>query len=230
MTELTSQKEYRLGITAGIMIIIGVMFSGPLTFLAVSLIKPQPGWISSQVYVEHYHPIQSVTFYFGFLLIIGSVLMIGYIHSKQDDLMSLLALVFTSISCAIIGLNYSTEATIIPAMMRNYSPELDPIIQLFSVTNPSSIFWSIEMWGYGFLGLGTYFAKDFFSENGIELWARRLFILNGILSVIGAVYTGIHVEWVLSTAGLVSYALWNVLYFAIAILFTMVLIRRRKEA
>lgn len=229
MVDHEKSGNYRLGIFAGVITFIGTLISGPITFLGVSAIKPQPEWISAQVYVENYHPIQSVTFYFGFLLILGSVMMIAFIHYKQKSSKSLLAVIFTAIAAGLISFNYSTEATIIPALVRNYSSELDPIIQILAVTNPYSIFWSIEMWGYGFLGLGTLLAMGYFRGQGIEGWAKALFLANGILSIVGALITGIYVEWVLSTVGLVSYALWNVLYMILAILFLLVLKRRARE-
>jgi len=229
MIEHENSTNYRLGKFAGAITLIGTLISGPITFLAVSEIKPQPEWISAQVYVDNYHPIQSITFYFGFLLILGSVMMIAFIHSKQKSLKSLLAVIFTAIGAGLISFNYSTEATIIPALVRNYSSELDPIIRILSVTNPYSIFWSIEMWGYGFLGLGTLLSMGYFGDQSVEKWAKALFLANGILSCVGALITGIYVEWVLSTVGLVSYALWNVLYMVLAILFLLVVTRRAKE-
>jgi hypothetical protein len=100
----------------------GLFFAGPLAFLAVSAIQPQPVWAGSRVYVDNFHPIQSVTFYFGFLLVIGSVLIIAYIYYWSRTFKSLLALVFTTIACGLISFNYFTEATFVPALVRNYTP------------------------------------------------------------------------------------------------------------
>jgi hypothetical protein len=114
-------------------------------------------------------------------------------------------------------------------LIREYTPDLDPIITLLAVTNPSSLFWAIEMWGYGFLGLGTWFAAGFFPSHGIEGAIKALFVANGVLSVLGALYTSIRVEWVLSTAGMISYAAWNVLYLVLAALFLIVMIKKRAQ-
>ncbi|MFO7741975.1 MAG: hypothetical protein R6X31_06640 [Anaerolineae bacterium] len=222
-------SKFRMGIVAAIATIVGTLFSGPLAYLAVSSIQPQPAWAGPQVYVDNYHPIQSVTFYFGFLLICGSLLMIAYVHAVSRDVTSLLALVFTSIACGLISFNYFTEATFIPALVRNYTPALDPVVSTFAVTNPSSLFWSIEMWGYGFLGLGTLFASGFFCPGGVEGVTRVLFIVNGVISLAGALYTSLHLEWVLSTAGLVSYGVWNVLYLVIGAMFLAVMLQRRSS-
>jgi len=86
------------------------------------------------------------------------------------------------------------------------------------------------MWGYGFLGMGSIFVVHYFEKSGLERWTRYFFLLNGILSIIGAFYTSLKLEWVLTTAGLISYALWNLLYFVLAILFLFVLLRRKSKA
>lgn len=227
MDTIDSNTNYKFGIISAIITALGTVFSGPLAFIAVSSIKPQPAWASVEIFVENFHPIQSVTFYFGFLLIIGSVCMIAFIYDRQKDIHSLIALVFTGIAATLISFNYFIEATFVPALIRNYTPSLDPIIKVFAVTNPFALFWAIEMWGYGFLGLGTIFVIDFFSTKGIEGWTRILFLVNGIVSIVGALYSSIYLEWVLTTAGLISYALWNVLYLVLAIMFWIVLVRRR---
>lgn len=220
----------RIAYTGASLTVAGTLTSGPLAFLAVSAIQPQPAWSDASVYVSNYHPIQSLTFYFGMLLLVGSVMMMASIHVLDGkNIKSLLALVFTSIACGLIAFNYLTEATFVPALVRHYTPSLDPIVSTFAVTNPSSLFWAIEMWGYGFLGLGTWFACGFFSGGGIESIAKILFVLNGIVSVIGAFWTGIRQEWVLSLAGLVAYAVWNALYLALAIVFLIVILRRRSN-
>lgn len=230
MISAEDSATLRMALAGAILTITGTVFSGPLAFLAVSAIQPQPAWSEASVYASNYHPIQSLTFYFGGLLIAGSVMMVASIHvldGKRSK--TLLALVFTSIACGLIAFNYFTEATLVPALVRSYTPALDPVVSIFAVTNPASLFWVIEMWGYGFLGLGTWLASSFFSHGGIERVAKILFVLNGIVSVVGAFGTGVHLEWVLSPAGLTGYAVWNALYLALAIVFLIVILRRRSN-
>jgi hypothetical protein len=230
--EYTSEelRIFRIGIAAAIITIVGTLFSGPLAFLVVSSIQPQPAWSGAQTYVANYHPVQSITFYFGFLLLFGSVLMITTIYILDNKgIKSLLALLFTSIGCGLIAFNYFTQATYIPALIRNYTHTLDPIITMFAVTNPYSLFWALEMWGYGFLGLGTLFASNFFSGHGIEKATKTIFMANGFVSLLGVLIISIRLEWVLSISGLVSYAAWNILYIVLAVLFLIVIIQRREK-
>jgi hypothetical protein len=73
------------------------------------------------------------------------------------------------------------------------------------------------MWGYGFLGLATWFASAFFGNRGIERIAKILYVLNGIVSLVGAFWTAFVPGWVYTTAGYFSFALWNLLYFVLAV-------------
>jgi hypothetical protein len=52
----------------------------------------------------------------------------------------------------------------------------------------------------------------------IERTAGRLMIANGVLGLAGAFVTAFKLDWVMTTAGMVSYGLWNVLVFALAAL------------
>lgn len=154
--------------------------------------------------------------------------MIAAIYFLNDkSIKSLLALIFTTIACGLISFNYFTKATLIPTLIHDYMGALDPIITLFAVTNPPSLFWVIEMRGYGFLGLGTLFASGFFSSHGLEKATKILFITNGFVSLGGALYTSTRLEWVLSKTELASYALWNVLHLFLAIFFLIVILKRR---
>jgi hypothetical protein len=222
---------YQIGIAAAIIMIVGTLYSGPLGLVAVSSIQPQPEWAGAQTYVENYHPIQSLTYFFGLLLLIGTLLMIVSIHFLSNrGIKSLSALIFTSISFGLISLNYLIQAAYVPALVRDYAATLDPLLSLFAVSNPASLFWAIEMWGYGLLGLGTLFASDFFSTQGIEKAAKIVFVANGIVSLLEALYTSARLEWVLSPAGLVSRTVWNVLYLVLAVLFLVVIVRRWSRA
>jgi hypothetical protein len=221
-------SDVRIGMTGAIMTTVGTLLSGPLSILVISLVKTQPEWVDPSVFVENYHRIQSLTFYFGFLLIAGSILMLVSIYQLSEDKGSpLVGLVFTAIAAGLIFFNYLTQTTFIPALVAEYTPAAAPIIAALSMSNPTSIAWAIEMWGYGFPGIGTWLAAGFFSGPGVERTAKFVFILNGVLSVIGALWTALDLGWVLSVAGLIAFGLWNLLYVVLAIVFLLVLRRRQ---
>ena len=220
--------DVRIGMAGAIMTVIGTLLSGPVSLLVIGLTGTQPEWVDASVFVENYNRIQSLTFYFGFLLISGSILMLVSIYQlSKDKGLSLIGLVFTAIAAGLIFFNYLTQMTFIPALVAEYSSTTAPIIAAISMSNPTSIAWAIEMWGYGFLGIGTWLVAGFFSGQGVERAARFVFILNGVLSVIGALWTALDLGWVLSVPGLVAFGLWNLLYVVLAVLFLLVLRRRR---
>jgi hypothetical protein len=227
MNKQSIRSAISIGKWGAVITFFGTFFSGPISILLITLFKPQPAWISSQVFIENYHLIQSITFYFGFLLLSGSICIITsiYILSK-DKAKSLLGLIFTSIGCGLIFFNYLTQNTFIPALVKNYSNEFSSIVSVFTMSNPISLAWALEMWGYGFLGIGTWLVSGFFEKKSIEKTAKVLFIFNGIVSLAGAIWTAIDLEWVYKTPGLISYLLWNVLYILLAIFYFLVLQKR----
>lgn len=224
----THTDAYRIGMLGAILSAIGILTSGPLAVLVVALVQPQPMWSGPTVFVDNFHRIQTLPFYFGFLLATGSILMLVsvYLLSKKRAT-ALTALIFMSIGAAFVIFNYVTQTTLIPALVASYTPELGPALTTLSMSNPSSLPWAVEMWGYGLMGLGTWLAAGFFGTNRLERIVRFLFIVNGVVSVFGAFMASIDLSGVFSIAGLVGYGVWNVLYLVLAILFYRTLQKRR---
>lgn len=220
----------RIGMLGAILSSIGILTSGPLAVLAVALVRPQPLWNGPDLFVDNFHRIQTLPFYFGFLLAMGSIMMLVsvYLLSKKRAT-ALTALIFMSIGAAFVIFNYVTQTTFIPAVVKTYTVELGSVLSTLSMSNPSSLPWALEMWGYGLIGLGTWLAAGFFGTSRLERLAKALFILNGIVSVFGAIIASIDLAGVFSIAGLIGYGVWNVLYLALAITFYRALQNRRHE-
>jgi hypothetical protein len=219
---------YRIGSLGAILAAIGILTSGPLAIPAIALVQPQPLWESPETFVENFHRIQTLPFYFGFLLVGGSILMLVAIYLLSEKRAAALAgLIFMTIGGALGFLNYATQTTFVPAIVNNYSSEFASIISIFSMSNPIGLSWAIEMWAYGFMGLGTWLAAGFFGMSRLERTARILFILNGVVSVFGALAIAIDLSGVFSIYGLVGYAAWNILFLVVAVVFYRVLQIRR---
>lgn len=226
--KMADQDAYSIGSVGAILSAVGILTSGPLAVFLVALVKPQPLWENPELFVENFHRIQTLPFYFGILLVAGSILMLVsvYLLSKKQAA-ALAALIFMSIGAVFAFLNYVAQTTFIPAIVNNYAAELNPIIGIFSMSNPISLPWAIEMWAYGFMGLGTWIAAGFFGTSRLEKIAKTLFIANGVVSVCGALLISIDLGAVFSIAGLAGYGIWNVLYFTLAVVFYRVLQQRR---
>jgi hypothetical protein len=198
-----------------IVALVGFVSSGPLGFMLVKLTKPQPMWESAQVFVANYHFVQDIPYYFG-LLLIGGMLMIAVGHylnyseeNRQVKFHLLLSLLWTTAFAALIFFNYICQTTFIRHLALNYNAQNDSIIATFSMANPMSLSWAVEMWGYGILGVATLLMAGYYKEkNKMIGW---LLILNGIVSIATVVFTIADINWVLTTAGLVAYMFWNVL-------------------
>jgi hypothetical protein len=193
----------------------GYVLAGPVSFVVVYLVKPQPPWISSSVFVENYRTIQDLPYYFGFLLIGGMLMLIAghYLNFKeQDDTKTfhlLLAFAWTIVFSCLISFNYICQTTFVHNLALHYKPEYDSAISMFSMSNPLSFCWANEMWGYAFLGIATLLMSGYY--QGKNRFIYSLLITNGIISLASAVATIFDVTWVMTLHGFISYFAWNVL-------------------
>lgn len=202
--------------------LIGYIMSGPVAFVIVNLLEPQPAWVSPAVFAENYSTIQDLPFYFGFLLIGGMLMLVSghYLDIKKDNIAKkfylLIALGCTIVFCTLISFNYISQTTFVRNLALNYKPEYDSAISTFSMSNPMSFCWANEMWGYAFLGIATWMLAGYYHDK--NNFIRALLITNGIVSLISAIWTIVDVSWVMTTAGLISYFTWNVLMIVLMIM------------
>src|SRR5690242_12281782 len=61
----------RLGVASCVVLLAGIPLSGPVGFVVVGALAPQPPWTGPERFIEHYHALQAAPFGFGFLLIAG---------------------------------------------------------------------------------------------------------------------------------------------------------------
>lgn len=162
-------------------------------------------------------------------MVIGFVAIMAALYelaAERLKAVALLAVVMTAAFCTLIFFNYVNQTTFVPAMAQSYRPEYDPIITALAMANPRSLAWALEMWGYGFLGLATWLAAPVFGGNRLERVTAGLMVFNGVISIIGALATSYDVGWVLTPPGVASFALWNVVVFALAVCVYVVFRRR----
>ncbi len=232
---MSSRPTARIGMLAAAVVIVGIVISGPLAVALVEATHPQPAWSSPEVLVEHFHPIQVVPYPGGIVLVGGLVLLMASLHAlarPAHRAWANAALVLTAVFAAMIFLNYVVQSAFVPALVRDYDPRNASLLAAVSMVNPRSLTWAIEMWGWGFFGVATAVVAVVFDGDGVERAARTSFVLNAPVSVIGALATTLWPGWPMTTAGLVSFASWNVLLLAMAALAGLALRARvdRKEA
>ncbi len=217
------KSKYNKFIFLGAIIaLVGYITSGPLGFMPVKLTVPQPEWTSAAVFAANYNFVQDIPYYFG-LLLIGGMLMIAAGHylnfnedSNQIKFNLLLSLLLTTAFAALILFNYICQTTFIRHLALQYKPENDSIFSTFSMANPLSLSWAIEMWGYGILGAATWLMAGYYQRKNIFI--RWLLTLNGIVSLLSVVFTAYNISWVLTTAGIIAYMFWNILMSSLMLL------------
>jgi hypothetical protein len=207
----------RLGFWASVLLVVALPLSGPLGMVIVGAVAPQPTWHDPVTFIAHYHPIQGLPFAFGFLLLVGFAALAVALYFRASATtapLALLGLVFTAVFCSLIAFNYIAQTALVPAAVKRVDAAT---IQVLSMASPSSICWSIEMFGYGFLGLASLCAAPTFRGRGISRATRMLLLANGVVSVVGAVLTAYDPGWVLTTAGLWAFAAWNAVILAMTV-------------
>ncbi|MBK9985156.1 MAG: hypothetical protein IPP15_22825 [Saprospiraceae bacterium] len=200
----------------------GYVLSGPVAFLLVNTISPQPAWVSPAVFAHHYSVIQDLPFYFGFFLLGGMLMLVAghYLNYKEGNTMTkfhlLVSLGWTIVFCGLISFNYIGQTTFVHNLAVHYRPEYDSAIAMFSMSNPMSFCWANEMWGYAILGIATLLMAGYYRNKSNVI--RGLLIANGVISMMSALWTIVDVSWVMSPFGLVAYFTWNVLMILMMIL------------
>ena len=181
----------------------GFILSGPVGFLLVQAIQPQPAWTSAANFVENYDSLQNIPYWCGFILVVGMLILAAahYLNADEagpfDKLHVLLALTWTTIFAVLIFFNYICQISFIHHMARHYKSEYDSVISTLTMANPSSLSWSIEMWGYAILGVATWHMSVFYRNRNPLIYV--LLIANGIVSVLSAVLFVIDERWLLTT-------------------------------
>ncbi|HEV8550101.1 MAG TPA: hypothetical protein VGQ57_13750 [Polyangiaceae bacterium] len=192
----------------------GAILSGPVGLLVVGMTHPQPAWHDAATFVAHYHPIQTLPFFLGFLLVGGLVAAtacLSLLARPQARARATVAAALASAFSALVFLNYVVQTTFVPALVRDHSPASAPLIAALTMSNPSSLGWCLEMWAYAIAGVATWLCAAVFDQAGIDRLARATFVANGPVSLASAVATTFVPGWVLTSVGLVAFGIWNLL-------------------
>jgi hypothetical protein len=220
-----------LGIYGAWLTIIGVVVSGPLALVLVNALHPQPPWRDPDTFVRHFHPMQTLPFFGGFFLIGGFVLLIASLHTMAKETQrasTAAALVLVSVYAAMVFTNYVIQTTFVPALAQSYTAADGPLLAAFTMANPRSLAWGLEMWGYGFLGVATWICAAVFGDGPVERVAACTFVANGPLSIVPAVFAALSPGWMMTPFGLAAFVGWNVLALAMGV-FALVAFRHRAQ-
>jgi hypothetical protein len=222
----------RTGIYAAMATLIGLLLSGPPAIVLLAELHPQPPWQGAEVFAQNFHPSQAFPYWAGFFLVGAYVVLMASLHALATEAQkprATAALVFTAAFASLVFLNYVLQTTVIPGLVRPYSPENAAVIALLSMSNPTSLAWALEMWAWAFLGVATWLASPIFSTGRVERLASAAFVANGVSSVFSALCTAARPAWVMTVPGFVGFLSWNALVFAMSMLVVLALRRRLRD-
>lgn len=211
------ENAARVGVYGAIAALVGAILSGPVAVTVVAVTHPQPPWQGAGTFAASYHPIQLLPYAFGFVLVTGFILVMATLHALAEPrhrALTTTALVLTAAFASFVFLNYVLQTTVVPELARDVTANA-ALVSALSLSNPRSLGWALEMWGYGFLGGATWLVAPVLGRHRAAEWA---FIANGPISILGAVWTVLRPGWELGGAGLVLFAVWNVLVVVMAAL------------
>ncbi len=191
-------------------VLAGIILSGPVAVTLVEFLAPQPRWQDVSIFIDHYSWIQSLPYVFGFLIAGGFVFLLSVVVGTARDPQRPLAyssLVFTGVSASLIFFNYVLQTAFVPLWLH----QSEMLVSATTMANPNSLGWTLEMYGYGILGIATGFAAPLFNRTGRQGLVRILFVANCVVSLVGAVLVPMIPGWVLTSWGMILGAVWNLL-------------------
>lgn len=213
-------KLLKNSINICILLIVSALASGPIGVALVRLLAPQPDWQGAGIFINNFSHIQSLPYFLGYGLIIGAVLLVSKIYqlAKEEDRGSILpSLIFVAIYAALVSLNYVIQTTFIPALIISKGDGASILISAFSMSNPNSFAWAIEMYGYMFLGLAFLWLYPYFKQGRFSRPIFFLLIANAAMGVFGAFISSYQLDWVMSQQGIISFVAWNIVFAALII-------------
>jgi len=222
----SNQKVLVLG---AVLVIIGIVLSGPPMVFLVEYLKPQPKWVDVDTFVSHFHKVQTLPYWFGFILLIGNILFIASasrLPNIGNKIQSTLAIICLIIYSTLVTINYAIQTTTVPAMVTN--PNIT--LEIFSMTNPTSLCWTIEMFAYAILGVSYWLVAMAFRGMGLLRVIKYLMIINGVASVLGILIPVIDPELLLESGSYIGYVIWNIFIVLIMALIIIAFKNEKKQS
>ncbi|MGC9352564.1 MAG: hypothetical protein ACP5D9_01935 [Mariniphaga sp.] len=213
-------KLARFGRNAIYLNILGIIFSGLVFPVLTAIFYQQPLWQSPELFIEFFHPLQTATFFCGYFLVIGSLLTFLALYltvNETKKIWALSGLAINIVFTAIVFLNYIIQTTYVPYLATNNPPETEAVLAVFSMANPGSFAWALEMYGWGGIGLSFIFMAFIFENEKLQRTLKILFLINGISSCASAILTSVDMNWLFSPAGFSALIVWNLLVLVIDI-------------
>lgn len=171
MEHATEKQTLTFGIRAVYLNISGVLISGLVFPLLTMLVYPQPQWQDAALFVKSFHPLQTATFFCGFFLVAGSLLtfIVLYLMARAEKkVWALSALAINMVFTADVFLNYLIPTTYEPYIAAGNRPETASVLVVFTMANPCSFAWAMEIYGWGGIGASFILMAFIFGNKGLK--------------------------------------------------------------
>lgn len=226
----TELKTIRDALRASIILLTGILLSGIIGNIVSDLFGKQPAWKDIETYASHFRTMQMLTFWFGFIMIIGFLWMIVQIYflsTPAHKTITFLAIISATLYAALISVNYILQLAVLqPAVKAN---ALDGM-ELLAFPNPRSVTMAIEMLGYAFQGIATLLIIPFFDTSPLGKTIKILSVLNGLVSIAGMIIQGLNISLAIDNPlGKISFYGWNILFAGLCICFVVYFKRLNKN-
>jgi hypothetical protein len=191
----------------------GLLLSGPISLTLIH----QPPWVDTATFLVRYERVQSLPFVFGFILLAALLVLVlraaGHLPERARTRRAA-ATLCAGVFAAWVGLNYAIQTMFVPAAVAAG----DRTVSAFTMQNPRSLAWMLEMVGYAWLGVATWLVAPAFQGAGRRAWIRALLVANGAVSVAAAAGAAGSMEWLFRPSGLIAYGAWNLLLLVALVL------------
>lgn len=118
------------------------------------------------------------------VLAVAFVVMMVCVHQRTPpdrSLWSQLGVAFALLYAGLVSIVYIVTITVVvPYVMRGQTDKVAPFI--FDANG--SFMSAVDGLGYAFMSRATWFAAPVFAAQGPEKWLRRVFLINGVWSII----------------------------------------------
>ncbi len=161
-----------------------------------------------------------ISYFVCFLLAPAFVVMMSCIHIQaktEKILWSHLGVTFAIIYAVLITISYYTQLTVVRV---NNLQMTEEALQPFMYT-PGSFIFSVNMLGYGFMCLAVLCIAPVFTGKGLNLWIRRLLIVNGLFFIPTWIFPALSLGSANGEAdvfGIIALLFWCILFTPLAIL------------
>ena len=197
------------GFWAAVFMAIFLIGCGPLAVLFASL-----PWFKYEI-IQRFSLIPGLLLAPTFIILMTSL---HYYAPESKKIFTQIGISFAVVFAVMVGFSYYLQLT----MVHQYGIIGNKqAITILSMANPRSLYWIIEMFAYGFLGMATLVIAPIFKDGKLDNLIQRSMIINGVVSIASMIYYVINPDMTLQIIGLIGYVVWNIIFLTLLILLSV---------